>query len=186
MNPFLKESSSGRFMKFVPLPLLTFAASLSLVHSFLKEPHPFVVSSKLARLSGGHPRTIQIIDSISASPAMRAMSWTDDKKFEAVVESTILSFPNRLSEAQIMLLLRPRTLLSEIKTNTELIEALEKGSLYATVLDNSYVELRKLMAGMHLMLSFFIRQFFNIDKTLSINLLQKTVPISFYRNLGIV
>ena len=141
LNPFSKESSSGRFMKFVPLPLLTFAASLSLVHSFLKEPHPFVVSSKLARLSGGHPRTIQIIDSISASPAMRAMSWTDDKKFEAVVESTILSLPNRLTEAQIMLLLRPQTLLSDVKTNTELIEALEKGSLYATVLDNSYVEL---------------------------------------------
>jgi hypothetical protein len=86
----------------------------------------------------------------------------------------------------LILLLRPQTLLNEIKTNTEIIEALEKGSLYATVLDNSYVELRKLMAGMHLMLSFFIRQFFNIDKTLSINLLQKTVPISFYRNLGIV
>jgi hypothetical protein len=72
---------------------------------------------------------------------MRAVPWTDEMKFEAVVESTILSLPNRLTEAQIMLLLRPQTLLSEIKRNADLIEALEEGSLYATVLDNSYVEL---------------------------------------------
>ena len=50
---------------------------------------------------------------------------------------TLSSFaapPMPTSRSGWQALLRPQTLLNEIKTNTEIIEALEKGSLYATVL----------------------------------------------------
>ena len=138
LNPFLKESSSGRNIKYVPLPLLTFATSLKLVQSFVTEPK---VSSKLARLSGGHARTIDTFENIVTSSPMRALPWTDDKKFQTVVESTFSYLDRRVSEEEIMLLLRTRTLLSDVRKNTDLQIALENGNLYATVRDNNYVEL---------------------------------------------
>jgi hypothetical protein len=36
LNPFSKESLSGRFLNYVPLPLLTVTSSLELVRSFVK------------------------------------------------------------------------------------------------------------------------------------------------------
>ena len=58
LNPFSKETSSGRDIKYVPLPLLSFKSSLGLVQSFAAGSQSVPVSSKFARLSGGHPRTI--------------------------------------------------------------------------------------------------------------------------------
>eukprot|EP01036_Dinobryon_divergens_P022102 gene22102-30337_t len=119
LNPFLKESSSGRNIKYVPLPLLTFATSLKLVQSFVTEPK---VSSKLARLSA---RTIEIFEKIVTSSPMCALPWTDDKKFQIVVESTFSYLDRCVLEEEIMLLLRTRTLLSDVKKNTDLQSALE-------------------------------------------------------------
>ena len=72
---------------------------------------------------------------------MRALPWTDDKKFQTVVESAYSFLGRRLSEEEIMLLLRTRTLLSDVRKNTDLQSALENGNLYATVCDTDYVEL---------------------------------------------
>ena len=142
LNPFLKESS-GRNIKYVPLPLLTFAISLKLVQSFITEPELLKVSSKLARLSGGHARTIETFENIVTSSSMRALPWTDEmKKFQTVVESAVSFLGRRLlSEAEIMLLLRPRTLLADVIDNAVLQSALEEGKLYGTVRDSNYVEL---------------------------------------------
>ena len=141
LNPFLKETASGRFIKFVPLPLLTFTSSLRLVQSFINGSYSFNVSSKLARLSGGHPRTIQIFNAIVATNNWNAVQWTD-RMVEIVVDSALPESSSfLLSEAEIMLLLRPRTLLTDIESNADLIEALREGRIYATISENMYVDL---------------------------------------------
>jgi hypothetical protein len=92
LNPFSKESASGRIIKYVPLPLLSFAISLRLVQSFVTEPESLIVASKLARLSGGHPRTIGAFQTIVTSSPMRAVPWTDANNFQAVMDSTVFGF----------------------------------------------------------------------------------------------
>ena len=140
LNPFLKETASGRDIVYVPLPLLNFTSSLRLVQSFLNESGSFNVSSILARLSGGHPRTIQIFETIAATNKWNAEQWTDSM-VQTVVESA-LPRCRTLSGSDIMLLLRPRTLLTDIKRNADLIEALGEGRIYATISsDKMYVDL---------------------------------------------
>ena len=141
LSPFLKETASGRFIKFVPLPLLTFTSSLKLVQSFINGSGSLNVSSKLARLSGGHPRTIQIFDAIVATNNWNAIQWTD-RMVEIVVDSALSESSNfLLTESEIMLLLRPRTLLTDVERNADLIEALGEGRIYATISENMYVDL---------------------------------------------
>ena len=63
---------------------------------------------------------------------------------EPVVNSTtaLLVVTCYLSEAEIMLLIRPRTLQKDIIKNEDLISALEEGRLYATIdSDSNFVEL---------------------------------------------
>ena len=143
LNPFLQESLSGRFLKYVPLPLLTFASSLSLVQSFIKGSQLKNVSSKLARLSGGHPRTIQLFETfISNNKWSEKKSWRNTM-VRTVVESTMVS-QSRLSVPEIMLLVRPQTLMHDIQRNDVLIQALQEGKLYATIFspdDTEVVEL---------------------------------------------
>ena len=55
---------------------------------------------------------------------------------ETVVNSTMAMVNRYLSEAEIMLLLRPRTFISDIKNNKDLISALGEGKLYATIIDS--------------------------------------------------
>ena len=141
LKPFAKETASGRCIQYVPLPLLNFTSSLRLVQSFINGSGSFNVSSKLARLSGGHPRTIQIFYAIVATNNWNAMQWTD-RMVEIVVDSALSKSINfLLSESEIMLLLRPRTLLTDIKRNADLIEALGEGRIYATISENMYVDL---------------------------------------------
>ena len=140
LNPFLKEIASGRDIEYVPLPLLSFTSSLRLVQSFINgSDDSSHVSSKLARLSGGHPRTIQIFETIAATNNWNAVQWTDSM-VQTVVDSA-LPRNRKLSESDIMLLLRPRTLLTDIETNADLIRALGVGRIYATISDKPYVDL---------------------------------------------
>ena len=135
LDPFLEESSSGRGIKYVPLPLLSFKSSLGLVKSFVAGSQSLPVSSKFARLSGGHPRIIQVFKTVVKNAGWQKVQWDDDM-VETVVNSTMAMVNRYLSEAEIMLLLRPQTFISDIENNKELISALGKGKLYATIIDS--------------------------------------------------
>ena len=142
LNPFSKETSSGRSIKYVPLPLLSFKSSLGLVQSFVAGSQSVPVSSKFARLSGGHPRTIQAFEAVVKNNESWYKEQWDDNKVETVVDSTIAMVDRYLGEVEIILLLRPRTAISEIAKNEDLIKALGEGRLYATIdSDSDYVEL---------------------------------------------
>ena len=143
LNPFSKETLSGRDIKYVPLPLLSFKSSLGLVQSFVAGYQSVPVSSKFARLSGGHPRTIQDFETVVKSKGWQkdTEQW-DENMVGTVVDSTMAVVNRYLLEAEIMLLLQPRTSISEITKNEDLmIKALGKGRLYATIIDSNYVEL---------------------------------------------
>ena len=143
LNPFLKETSSGRFIEYVPLPLLTFQTSLQLVQSFMGgSPSLLKVSSKLARLSGGHPRTIEVFEKVIKASDL-SNKQLDATELQAVVDASFKQLPRFLSEEDIMLLLRPRTLLTDIKRNVDLIEALGDGRIYTTIFSpkKNFVEL---------------------------------------------
>ena len=62
---------------------------------------------------------------------------------QIVVDSALSESINfLLSESEIMLLLRPRTLLTDIKRNADLIRAMGVGRIYATISENNmYVDL---------------------------------------------
>ena len=146
LNPFLNESSSGRVLNYVPLPLLSIPSSMGLVQSFIKGLGSLSVkvSSKLARLSGGHPRTIQLFKTVISSNMWCTMDYWSGSMFQTVVDSTLAFQSRSLSEPEIMLLLRPRTYIDDIKENAVLRRALEEGKLYATIFnpaEKKYVEL---------------------------------------------
>jgi len=58
LTHWILSIKSRRTIKNVRLPLLSFSSSLALVQSFIFGSDSVQISSKLARLSGGHPRTI--------------------------------------------------------------------------------------------------------------------------------
>eukprot|EP01035_Chromulina_nebulosa_P023162 gene23162-30016_t len=129
LNPFLNESSSGRVLNYVPLPLLSIPSSMGLVQSFIKGSLSVKkVSSKLARLSGGHPRTIQLFKTVISSNMWCTMDYWSGSMFQTVVDSTLAFQSRSLSEPEIMLLLRPRTSIDDIKENAVLRRALEEGN----------------------------------------------------------
>jgi len=134
LNPFDRESNSGRSIKNVPLPLLTFNASLALLQSFINGTGLNEVSTKLARLSGGHPRTIEAIDTIITNRSWNALQW-NDTMFETVVDfaSRAVSTGGILTEAEIMFLLRPKLSTTDIMKEEDLNRALKDGKLYATI-----------------------------------------------------
>jgi hypothetical protein len=132
LNPFLKETSSGRGIQYVHLPLLSFNSSLGLVQSFVAGSQSLPVSSKLARLSGGHPRTIQGFETVVKNANWQNVQWD----VETVVNSTMAMVNRYLSKAEIMLLLRPQTFISDIIEDSTLIRALGEGKLYATIIDS--------------------------------------------------
>ena len=59
---------------------------------------------------------------------------------QTVVESA-LPRCRKLIESDIMLLLRPRTVLRDIKKNADLIDALGEGRIYATISESNLVDL---------------------------------------------
>ena len=144
LNPFLKETSSGRFIEYVPLPLLTFQSSLQLVQSFMGGSASLLkVSSKLARLSGGHPRTIEVFETVIKENNL-SNKQLNATELQAVIDSSFIKLPSVLEEEDIMLLLRPRTLLKDIIHNVDLIRAMGDGRIYATIFspkDKQFVEL---------------------------------------------
>jgi hypothetical protein len=72
------------------------------------------------------------------------MDYWSGSMFQTVVDSTLAFQSRSLSEPEIMLLLRPRTSVDDIKENAVLRRALEEGKLYATIFnpaEKKYVEL---------------------------------------------
>lgn len=140
-TPFLGETSSGRDIKYVPLPLLSFKSSLRLVRSFIAGSQSAPVSSTFARLSGGHPRTIQAFEMTIERKGWQNVQW-NDSVVETVAESTMALMNYSPLEEDLMLMLHPRTSLKDIIENRSLIDALGEGRLYATIdSDSDSVEL---------------------------------------------
>ena len=83
----------------------------------------------------GHPRTIQVFETVVKNAGWQKVQW-DDNMVETVVNSTMAMVDRYLSEAEIMLLLRPRTFISDIIEDSTLIRALGEGKLYATIIDS--------------------------------------------------
>jgi hypothetical protein len=103
LNPFLKETSLGRSIKYVPLPLLSFKLSLGLIHSFVAGSQSVSVSSKLARFSGESFQILRLLLKIRVGSMV-----------ETVVDSTMAMANRCLEDTEIMLLLRPHTSISDI------------------------------------------------------------------------
>ena len=137
LAPF--DHDLGRSRRFVPLPLLSVDASAKLMRSFISGSDSSTRAAyKFARLSGGHPRTIQAFEHVcrayasdtattssSSSSSTTAtttavlpmtppqsqpqpIQWSD-VVFEAVVDSAVRELSRpHLTEAEIMQLLRLR------------------------------------------------------------------------------
>ena len=71
----------------------------------------------------GCPRTIQDFETVIKNKGWQKVQW-DGSMVETVVDSTMAMANRCLEDAEIMLLLRPRTSISDIKKNEDLISAL--------------------------------------------------------------
>lgn len=109
LDLFSREMIGGLY-NYIPIPLLTFTSSLRLVQSFVGRSNPSEplrkIATKLVRLSGGHPKTIQLFETVVKEKS--TIEWSDDNMLRTAVDSSFAKLPLFLSEAEIVLLLRPR------------------------------------------------------------------------------
>ena len=139
LNAFLRQFPAGRNTNYVPLPLLSFTSSLGLVQSFIGRSSPsgpsLKIATRLARLSGGHPRTIQAFETVIRNKGWdNAVQWNDDM-VETVADSAMAMVDCYLQEEEIMLLLQPHTCgtYRDLEDNEVLTRAMEEGKLYTTL-----------------------------------------------------
>ena len=136
LNPFVREYD--RFKMIVPLSLLSFDASVKLVQSFVAghdddSSYSLKAASKLARLSGGHPRTIQAFEGVVSRAhdldSSALVQW-NDLVFEAVADSAVREMSRaHLTEAQILLMMQKKRPSNDIEFNEVVRGAVESGAL---------------------------------------------------------
>ena len=136
LDPFQEELDSGRTIVHVPIPLLSLEGAETMIKKF-SDP---VAANRLAFLSGGHPRTIQVMKTVfDENPTIDLRIESNFADFVDIVREH-LAAKYELLENDVIELLRPSEAISREYPNSDLKDALSTGRLYATVAKNQKLQ----------------------------------------------